>query len=35
VLAVTTACVLAAPETSRIDLHADPVDERADERRVA
>ena len=28
-LAITTLCVLAAPETSRIDLHADPIDERA------
>jgi len=27
VLAITTVCVLLAPETSRIDLHADPVDE--------
>ena len=27
-LGVTTLCVLAAPETARIDLHADPVDER-------
>jgi metabolite-proton symporter len=26
VLAITTACVLAAPETSRIDLHGKPVD---------
>jgi metabolite-proton symporter len=32
VLAVTTACVLAAPETSRIDLHADPALERAGQR---
>jgi metabolite-proton symporter len=30
-LAVTTACVLLAPETSRVDLHADPVSERAGE----
>jgi metabolite-proton symporter len=29
VLAVTTVCVLLAPETSQIDLHADPVDDRA------
>jgi metabolite-proton symporter len=29
VLALTTACVLLAPETSQIDLHADPVDEPA------
>ena len=29
VLAITTACVLAAPETSRVDLHADPADQRA------
>jgi len=28
-LAVTTVCVLAAPETSRVDLEADPVDERS------
>jgi metabolite-proton symporter len=28
-LAITTLCVLAAPETSRIDIHADPIDERA------
>lgn len=28
-LAVTTVCVLVAPETSRIDLHADPLDKRA------
>jgi len=27
-LAITTLSVLAAPETSRIDLHADPIDER-------
>jgi MFS family permease len=27
-LVVTTLCVLAAPETSQIDLHADPIDER-------
>jgi metabolite-proton symporter len=27
VLAITTACVLAAPETSRIDLHGKPVDD--------
>ena len=27
-LAITTVCVLAAPETSRIDLHADPADDR-------
>ena len=27
VLALTTVCVLLAPETSQIDLHADPVDE--------
>ena len=32
VLAVTTACVLAAPETSRIDLHADPAEERVGQR---
>jgi metabolite-proton symporter len=32
VLAVTTTCVLLAPETSRIDLHADPVDERVGQR---
>lgn len=32
VLALTTVCVLLAPETSRIDLHADPVDERTGER---
>jgi hypothetical protein len=32
VLAVTTACVLAAPETSQTDLHADPVDQRAGNR---
>jgi hypothetical protein len=25
VLAITTVCVFLAPETSRIDLHADPV----------
>jgi len=31
VLALTTVCVLLAPETSRIDLHADPVDERTGE----
>jgi metabolite-proton symporter len=29
VLAITTACVLAAPETSRIDLHADPARDRS------
>ena len=29
VLTLTTVCVLLAPETSQIDLHADPVDERA------
>ena len=29
VLALTTVCVLLAPETSQIDLHADPVDEPA------
>ena len=29
VLALTTVCVLLAPETSQIDLHADPADERA------
>ncbi len=29
VLTITTVCVLLAPETSRIDLHDDPVDERA------
>ena len=34
VLAVTTACVLAAPETSQIDLHADPVAEQAGKRGV-
>jgi metabolite-proton symporter len=28
-LAVTTVCVVVAPETSRIDLHADPLDKRA------
>ncbi len=28
-LAVTTVCVLAAPETSRVDLETDPVDERS------
>jgi metabolite-proton symporter len=28
-LAVTTVCVVAAPETARIDLHADPLDKRA------
>ena len=28
-LAVTTACVLAAPETSRLDLHEDPADQHA------
>jgi metabolite-proton symporter len=28
-LAITALCVLAAPETSQIDLHADPIDERA------
>jgi metabolite-proton symporter len=28
-LALTTGCVLAAPETSRVDLHADPADEPA------
>ena len=28
VLALTTVCVLLAPETSKIDLHEDPVDER-------
>ena len=28
-LALTTVCVLAAPETSKIDLKSDPVDERA------
>lgn len=27
-LAITTVCVLAAPETSKIDLKSDPVDER-------
>jgi len=27
-LALTTVCVLAAPETSKIDLKSDPVDER-------
>ncbi len=32
VLAITTACVIAAPETSRIDLHADPADQRAGHR---
>jgi metabolite-proton symporter len=32
VLAVTTACVLLAPETSDIDLDADPVDQRVGER---
>jgi len=32
VLAVTTACVLLAPETSDIDLDADPVDRRVGER---
>ena len=26
-LAITTVCVLAAPETSKIDLHTDPVDD--------
>jgi metabolite-proton symporter len=30
VLAVTTVCVVVAPETSRTDLHADPLDKRAD-----
>ncbi len=29
VLAITTVCVLLAPETSRIDLHDDPADETA------
>jgi MFS family permease len=29
VLALTTACVLLAPETSQLDLHADPVEEPA------
>ena len=29
VLALTTACVLLAPETSQIDLHAEPADEQA------
>ena len=29
VLAVTTVCVLLAPETSRLDLTADPVEQRA------
>ena len=32
VLVVTTACVLAAPETSRIDLHADPAEEQVGQR---
>ena len=27
-LAITTVCVLAAPETSKIDLKSDPVDDR-------
>ena len=33
-LVITTVCVLAAPETSKIDLHADPVDERVRGRRA-
>ena len=33
-LVITTVCVLAAPETSKIDLHADPVDERVRGRRT-
>jgi metabolite-proton symporter len=32
ILAITIVCVLAAPETSRIDLHADPVHARAGRR---
>lgn len=28
-LAITTVCVLASPETSKADLHADPVDDSA------
>ena len=32
VLAITAACVLIAPETSKIDLHADPAKERAGQR---
>ena len=32
VLALTTVCVLLAPETSRIDLHADPATARPAER---
>ncbi|HET9872313.1 MAG TPA: MFS transporter [Propionibacteriaceae bacterium] len=35
VLAITTACVLAAPETSQIDLHADSIDDRAGRRGAA
>ena len=32
-LALTTVCVLLAPETSRLDLQADPVEQRAPRRR--
>jgi hypothetical protein len=28
-IVITLICVLLAPETSRIDLHADPADSRA------
>jgi hypothetical protein len=31
-LLVTIICVLLAPETSKIDLHADPVNQRMDTR---
>jgi MFS family permease len=33
VLVLTTACVLLAPETSRIDLHADPATEGSTDRK--
>ena len=33
-LVITIVCVLAAPETSKIDLHADPVDRRVGGRRA-
>ena len=33
-LVITIVCVLAAPETSKIDLHADPVDKRVGGRRA-
>ena len=32
-LAVSAACVLAAPETSQVDLHADPADKRPSQNR--